>query len=112
LLDDLSPLVRAELTRALAFSEHAPPAVEIRLFNIPNPHSEGMILIHVAKSNVVYITDLLSPRGSIERNPGTLAVGEALKQAGITGSIIAGGHGTTVKQADIGAALGTGLGRR
>jgi glyoxylase-like metal-dependent hydrolase (beta-lactamase superfamily II) len=77
-------------------------ADEIRLYNIPNPHSDGMILAHVVKSNVVYVTDLLTPRASIERNPGTLAVGVALKQAGITGSIIAGGHGTTVKQADLG----------
>jgi glyoxylase-like metal-dependent hydrolase (beta-lactamase superfamily II) len=80
---------------------------EIRLFNIPNPHSDGMILTHVVKSNVVYVTDILSPRGTIERNPGALAVGEALKKAGITGSVIAGGHGTTAKQAEIGAALGT-----
>jgi glyoxylase-like metal-dependent hydrolase (beta-lactamase superfamily II) len=87
-------------------------ADEIRLYNIPNPHSDGMILAHAVKSNVVYVTDLLTPRASIERNPGTLAVGVALKQAGITGSIIAGGHGTTVKQADIGAALGTDLSTR
>jgi glyoxylase-like metal-dependent hydrolase (beta-lactamase superfamily II) len=85
---------------------------EIRLFNIPNPHAEGMILTHVVKSNVVYVTDLLTPRGRIERHPGTLSVGEALKKAGITGSIIAGGHGTTAKQADIGAALGTELSTR
>jgi glyoxylase-like metal-dependent hydrolase (beta-lactamase superfamily II) len=85
---------------------------EIRLFNIPNPHSDGMILTHVVKSNVVYVTDILSPRGTVERNPGALAVGEALKKAGITGSIIAGGHGTTVKQAEIGAALGTEVSRR
>jgi glyoxylase-like metal-dependent hydrolase (beta-lactamase superfamily II) len=80
---------------------------EIRLYNIPNPHADGMILTHVVKPNVVYVTDILSPRGPIERNPGTLAVGEALKKNSITGSTIAGGHGTTAKQADIGAALGT-----
>src|SRR5947209_5510280 len=39
---------------------------EIRLYNILNPHSEGMILTHVVKSNVVYVTDILSPRGPIE----------------------------------------------
>jgi len=79
---------------------------EIRLYNIPNPHSEGMILTHVVKSNVVYVTDILSPRGPIERTPGTLSVGEAIKKYGISNSIIAGGHGTTAKQAEIGAALG------
>jgi hypothetical protein len=34
-------------------------------------------------------------------------VGEALKKNGITNSTIAGGHGTTAKQAEIGSALGT-----
>jgi glyoxylase-like metal-dependent hydrolase (beta-lactamase superfamily II) len=79
---------------------------EIRLYNVPNPHAEGMILVHVVKPNVVYVTDILSPRPPIERTPGTLAVGEALKKQGITGATIAGGHGTTVKQADIPAPLG------
>jgi glyoxylase-like metal-dependent hydrolase (beta-lactamase superfamily II) len=80
---------------------------EIRLYNITNPHSDGMILGHVVGPNVVFVTDILSPRGPIERTSGTLAVGEALKKHAITGSTIAGGHGTTAKQAEIGAALGT-----
>ena len=80
---------------------------EIRLYNITNPHVDGMIIGHLVKPNIVYVTDILSPRGPIERNPGTLAVGEALKKNGITNSTIAGGHGTTAKQAEIGAALGT-----
>jgi glyoxylase-like metal-dependent hydrolase (beta-lactamase superfamily II) len=79
--------------------------VEIRLLNIPNPHSDGMIIAHVVGPNIVYVTDLLSPRGTVTRTPGTVAVGNALKQHGITGSTIAGGHGTTAKQADIGTAL-------
>jgi glyoxylase-like metal-dependent hydrolase (beta-lactamase superfamily II) len=82
---------------------------EIHLYNIVNPHAEGMILGHVVKANVVWVTDILSPRGTIERNPGTLAVGVALKKYGITGATIAGGHGTTVKQSEIGPALGMDL---
>jgi len=55
---------------------------------------------------VVYVTDLISPRGQpIGRSPQTLAVGEALKKMGVTGATIAGGHGTTAKQADITPAL-------
>jgi glyoxylase-like metal-dependent hydrolase (beta-lactamase superfamily II) len=82
---------------------------EIHLYNIVNPHAEGMILGHVAKANVVWVTDILSPRGTIERNPGTLAVGAALKKYAITGATIAGGHGTTVKQSEIAPALGMDL---
>ena len=79
---------------------------EIRLYNIPNPHAQGMIIGHVAKDNIVWVTDLVSPRGAIERTPGTVAVGEALRKYGVTDATIAGGHGTTAKQADIAPALG------
>jgi len=65
-----------------------------------------MLIGHVVKPNIVFVTDLLSPRAPINRTPGTLAVGEALKKAGIAGSTIAGGHGTTARQAEILEALG------
>src|SRR5215510_2146416 len=79
--------------------------VEINLYNIPNPHVEGYLLVHVAKENVLFVTDLISPRGQITRNPATVAVGDALRKHNITNATIAGGHGTTAKQADIGPAL-------
>ena len=78
---------------------------EIRLYNIPNPHAEGYILSHVVKDNVVFVTDLISPRGQVARTDGTVAVGEALRKYGISGATIAGGHGTTGKQADMAPAL-------
>jgi glyoxylase-like metal-dependent hydrolase (beta-lactamase superfamily II) len=79
--------------------------IEIRLYNIPNPHVEGMLIAHVVKDNILWVTDLISPRGPITRNAATAAVGEALRKLDITGATIAGGHGTTVKQADIAPAL-------
>jgi len=79
--------------------------VEINLYNIANPHVEGMLLVHVVKDNIVWVTDLVSPRGTVGRNPGTVAVGEALRKHNISGATIAGGHGTTTKQADIAPAL-------
>ncbi|HLQ91260.1 MAG TPA: hypothetical protein VK148_14640 [Xanthobacteraceae bacterium] len=49
-------------------------ALEINLINIPNPHVDGMLLVHVVKDNIVWVTDLVSPRGGpIGRNPGTVA---------------------------------------
>jgi glyoxylase-like metal-dependent hydrolase (beta-lactamase superfamily II) len=80
---------------------------EIRIYNITNPHVQGMFIGHVVKGNVLYVTDLISPRGAIERSEATVAVGEAVKKYGITGSVVAGGHGTTAKQADIAQALAT-----
>src|SRR6266567_4657816 len=53
---------------------------EIRLYNIPNPHVRGMLIGYVVKSNVAYITDLVSPRGPIDRSDMTIAAGDALRK--------------------------------
>jgi hypothetical protein len=66
---------------------------------------DGYLLVHVVKENVLFVTDLISPRGQIGRNPATVAVGDALRKHNITNATIAGGHGLTAKQADIGPAL-------
>ena len=79
--------------------------VEIALYNIPNPHVDGMIIGHVVGPNLVWVTDLISPRGPVGRTPATAAVGEALRKASISNSTIVGGHGTTAKQAEIAPAL-------
>ncbi len=78
---------------------------EVRLYKIPNPHTNAMLIGHVVKDNIVYVTDLVSPRGQIERSEQTVAVGAALKKYGITGATIAGGHGGIAKQSDIEPAL-------
>ena len=80
--------------------------IEVRLLNIPNPHVDGMVIAHVVGPNLVYVTDLISPRGPIGRSPATVAVGDALRKADISGATIVGGHGTTAKQADIGSGAG------
>jgi glyoxylase-like metal-dependent hydrolase (beta-lactamase superfamily II) len=79
--------------------------IQINLHNIPNPHSEGMLIGHVVGANIVWVTDLISPRGPIARNGATVAVGNALRKHNITDATIAGGHGTTAKQAEAQAAL-------
>jgi glyoxylase-like metal-dependent hydrolase (beta-lactamase superfamily II) len=97
------PLRITEVKDVLTLKDEAG---EIRLYNIENPHSQGYVLGHVVKDNIVFVTDLISPRGPIQRNDGSLAVGAALKKYGIKDALIAGGHGTTAKQADNVAALG------
>jgi glyoxylase-like metal-dependent hydrolase (beta-lactamase superfamily II) len=79
--------------------------VQINLHNIPNPHSEGMLIGHVVRDNLIWVTDLISPRGPIARNAATVAVGNALRKHNITDATIVGGHGTTAKQSDSAAAL-------
>ena len=91
---------------------------EIRLYNLSaaanaeaprnvNPHVDGMLMGHVMDSKLIYVTDLISPRGAIARSPETIAVGKSLREFDVhdTDLIFAGGHGTTAKQADIAAAL-------
>ena len=80
-------------------------AAEIHLYNIPNPHVQGFLLAHVVTGNILYVTDLISARGPIERSEGTVAVGDVLRKYGITGAMIACGHGTTAKQSEIAQAL-------
>ena len=80
-------------------------STEVRLYYITNPHVQGMLIAHVVTGNIVYVTDLISPRGPIERSPATVSVGDLLRKYNINGALIAGGHGTTVKQADITAQL-------
>jgi hypothetical protein len=93
-------------------------SAEIRLYNLSaasnaeaprniNPHVEGMLIGHVIDAKLIYVTDLISPRGPIPRSPETIAVGKSLKEFDIkeTDLLFAGGHGTTVKQAEIAAGL-------
>jgi glyoxylase-like metal-dependent hydrolase (beta-lactamase superfamily II) len=72
--------------------------VEINLHNIPNPHADGMIIGHVVKDNIVWVTDIWSPGRDANRTPGVLALGEAVKKIGIKDATFAGGHGSTAKQ--------------
>jgi glyoxylase-like metal-dependent hydrolase (beta-lactamase superfamily II) len=78
---------------------------EVRLYSIPNPHVQTMLIGHVVTGNIVYVTDLISPRGPIERSEATVSVGNLLRKYNVNGALIAGGHGTTVKEADITAQL-------
>lgn len=78
---------------------------EVRIIALDNPHVHGMVFGYLPKENVAYVTDLVSPRGPVGRTDQTVAFGAALKKHGITGATIAGGHGTTAKQADIEPAL-------
>ena len=107
----ISPDALAKQPRAVTIREVAETTtlkddtIQINLHNIPNPHSEGMLIGHVVQPNIVWVTDLISPRGPIARNPATVAVGNALRKHNITNALIAGGHGTTAKQAESQAAL-------
>jgi hypothetical protein len=66
-----------------------------------------MLIGHVIDSKLIYVTDLISPRGApIARSDATIAVGKTLEEFEVENDVtFVGGHGTTVKHADIATAL-------
>ena len=92
---------------------------DLRLYNLTaassatadrlsNPHVDGMLIGHMTDSKLIYVTDLISPRGApIARSEATVAVGNTLREWDVedTDLTFVGGHGTTAKQADLAAAL-------
>jgi glyoxylase-like metal-dependent hydrolase (beta-lactamase superfamily II) len=90
---------------------------EVRLLNFATggeadarpqgPHADGMLLGHVVNSKLIYVTDLISPRGQpIARTPETFAVGGTLREFDVEDDVtIVGGHGGTVKRSEIVPAL-------
>ena len=61
-----------------------------------------MIIGHVVKENIVWVTDIWSPgRGDSARTPGMVALAEAVRKIGIKDATFAGGHGTTDKQSSL-----------
>jgi hypothetical protein len=79
--------------------------VEIKLYRIDNPHVDGMLMGHVVKENVVWLTDLWSPGTPPSRNENSEAAATALKKYGITGATLAGGHGSNGKESDLEAVM-------
>jgi glyoxylase-like metal-dependent hydrolase (beta-lactamase superfamily II) len=78
---------------------------EIKLYNIPNPHVDGFLIMHVVKPNIVWITDLWSPGRPPAKNPNSEAAAAALKKHGITGATIAGGHGVSGPESELEAVM-------
>jgi glyoxylase-like metal-dependent hydrolase (beta-lactamase superfamily II) len=78
---------------------------EIRLYNIPNPHVDGMLIGHVVKDNIVWVTDLWNPGTPPAKSENAEAFVAALKKIGISGATLAGGHGNNGKQSDLEAVM-------
>jgi hypothetical protein len=78
---------------------------EIRIYRFDNPHVDGMLMGHVVKENVVWVTDLWSPAPTATKSPNAESVAAALKKFGISGATMAGGHGTNGKQSDLEALM-------
>ena len=60
-----------------------------------------MLIGHVLKENVVWVTDLYSPVRDTTKNAGNSSLAATIKRLGITGATFAGGHGASGTQADL-----------
>jgi glyoxylase-like metal-dependent hydrolase (beta-lactamase superfamily II) len=82
-------------------------AEEVRVIRIDNPHVDGMLIAHVAKANIAFVSDLYSPGRDKAKTPGNTAFLEILKKLGLSGARIAGGHGGVGAAGDLDALAGT-----
>jgi glyoxylase-like metal-dependent hydrolase (beta-lactamase superfamily II) len=73
---------------------------EIRLYNIANPHVDGMLVGYMSKDDILWVTDMYSPARDARKSPGAVNLYEALKQLGIKPSRLAGGHGGSASYAE------------
>lgn len=78
---------------------------EIRLYKIPNPHAEPMMIGHVVRGNAVFVTDLYSPTRDKAKNDWMVAFDQALKKYNIKPAVIAGGHGGSAPPSELEALL-------
>ena len=76
---------------------------EIRLYNVANPHVEGMLIGHIVNDDLVWVTDMYSPARDQRKTPGAVNLYEALKQLAISPARLAGGHGGTASYAEFDA---------
>jgi glyoxylase-like metal-dependent hydrolase (beta-lactamase superfamily II) len=73
---------------------------EIRLYNVANPHVEGMLIGHIVNDDLVWVTDMYSPARDHHRTPGAVNLYETLKRLAIKPARLAGGHGETASYAE------------
>jgi glyoxylase-like metal-dependent hydrolase (beta-lactamase superfamily II) len=73
---------------------------EIRLYNIANPHAEGMLIGYLPREGILWVTDMYSPARDQRKTPGAVNLYETLRRLGITPSILAGGHGGSASYAE------------
>jgi hypothetical protein len=73
---------------------------EIRLYNVANPHVEGILIGHIVNDDLVWVTDMYSPARDQRKTPGAVNLYEMLKQLAIKPARLAGGHGGTASYAE------------
>jgi glyoxylase-like metal-dependent hydrolase (beta-lactamase superfamily II) len=73
---------------------------EIRLYNVANPHVEGMLIGHIVNDDLLWVTDMYSPARDQRKTPGAVNLYETVKRLAIKPARLAGGHGGTASYAE------------
>jgi hypothetical protein len=73
---------------------------EIHLYNIANPHAEGMLIGYMARSDLLWVTDMYSPARDGRKSPGAVNLYDTLQHLEIKPSRLAGGHGGSASFAE------------
>jgi glyoxylase-like metal-dependent hydrolase (beta-lactamase superfamily II) len=68
---------------------------EIRFYNIPSPHAQGMLISHITSADLMWVTDQYSAGRDKTKSPAAVQLYETLKQLGIRPARFAGGHGSS-----------------
>jgi glyoxylase-like metal-dependent hydrolase (beta-lactamase superfamily II) len=68
---------------------------DIRLYNIPNPHALGMLVIHVTRADLMWVADQYAPGRDSTASPGAASLYQALMRLGVRPARFAGGHGSS-----------------
>jgi glyoxylase-like metal-dependent hydrolase (beta-lactamase superfamily II) len=78
---------------------------DIRLYKVANAHAEGMLIGHIVKENIVWVTDIYSPVRNRDKSANFVAFYQALRKLGISPDRIAGGHGGVASRAEMEAIM-------
>ena len=68
---------------------------EIRLYNIPSPHAQGMLVSHITSADLMWVTDQYSAGRDRTKSPGAVHLYETLKRLRVKPARFAGGHGSS-----------------
>jgi len=93
----LKPATVIEVTDQMTLKDDSR---EIRLYNVANPHVEGMLIGYIVNDDLVWVTDMYSPARDQRKTPGAVNLYETLKQLRIKPARLAGGHGGAASYAE------------
>ena len=73
---------------------------DVTLYNVANPHAEGMLVGYIKNPDIMWVTDLYSPGRDRKKSSASVSFYETLKKLNLQPARFAGGHGTNAAYAE------------